>query len=138
MTRDYGQESARRISGGGKPDYALEVRAGSGHGLLMCRGSGAPFLPGAGIGGARFSDREQDRFFARHWAVYTKREVLALGAFQSNVPRPLPRIKGEATAMIREDGISLIYWDGAGFSGRGVKSGAALAPPPERSRLAKC
>jgi len=51
-----------------------------------------------------------DNFLAGHWAVYTKQEVAALGGFQVNVSRPVPSAKGEAIAMIWEDGISLIYW----------------------------
>jgi hypothetical protein len=34
---------------------------------------------------------------------------------RSNVPKPVPDVKTEAIAMIWEDGISLIYWDGAMF-----------------------
>ena len=111
------------FDGDGKPDYALAVRSKTGGtGVLICGGNGSLFLLGAGIsGGSRFSDMEQDRFLAPQWAVYTKQDVTALGAFQVNVPRPVPTVKGEAIAMIWEDGISLIYWDGSKFMWAGSK-----------------
>jgi len=106
----------------GKPDYALQVRSKSGGtGVLICGGNKAVFLLGRGLGTAQFSDMPEDKFLAPQWAVYTKQEVAALGAFQSNVPRPVPSVKGEAIAMIWEDGISLIYWDGAKFRWAGSK-----------------
>lgn len=106
----------------GKPDYVLAVRSTSGGtGVLICVGNGSLFLLGSGLGGGQFSDMPQDRFLAQQWAVYTKQEVAALGAFQSNVPRPVPSVKGEAIAMIWEDGISLIYWDGVKFRWAGSK-----------------
>ncbi len=111
------------FDGDGKPDYALSVRSESGGtGVLICGGNGSLFLLGAGVsGGSQFSDMEQDRFLAPQWAVYTKQDVTALGTFKSNVPRPIPSVKGEAIAMIWEDGISLIYWDGAKFRWAGSK-----------------
>ncbi|HBY62379.1 MAG TPA: hypothetical protein DEH78_21355 [Solibacterales bacterium] len=79
------------------------------------------FLLGSGLGGGQFSDMPQDKSLAQQWAVHTKREVAALGAFRSNVPRPVPSVKGEAIAMIWEYGISLIYWDGVKFRWAGSK-----------------
>lgn len=110
------------FDGDGKPDYALSVRSGNGGtGVLVCGGNGAFFLLGTGLGGGQFSDMPQDNFLAPQWAVYTKQEVTALAAFQSNVPRPVSSVKGEAIAMIWEDGTSLIYWDGAKFRWAGSK-----------------
>jgi hypothetical protein len=110
------------FDGDGKADYAVSVRSKKGGtGVLVCAGNGSLFLLGTGLGGGQFSDMPQDNFLAPQWAVYTKQEVTALGAFQSNVPRPVPPVKGEAIAMIWEDGISLIYWDGAKFSWAGSK-----------------
>ena len=100
----------------GKPDYALAVRTKSGGtGILICGENGGLFLLGSGLGGGQFSDMPQDKFLAQQWAIYTRQEIAALGAFKSNVPRPVPSVKGEAIAMIWEDGISLIYWNGAEF-----------------------
>jgi hypothetical protein len=110
------------FDGDGKTDYAVSVRSKEGgNGVLVCAGNGSLFLLGSGLGGGRFSDMPQDNFLAPQWAVYTKQEVKALGAFRSNVPHPVPSVKAEAIAMIWEDGISLIYWDGAKFRWAGSK-----------------
>jgi hypothetical protein len=110
------------FDGDGLPDYAVSVRSqAGGTGVLICAGDGGLFLLGARIGGGRFSDMPQDRFIAPNWAVYTREDVTALKAFQSNVPRPVPSVKGESIAMIWEDGISLIYWDGKSFKWAGSK-----------------
>lgn len=90
-------------------------------GVLIGSGKGVPFLLGSGLGGRRFSDMPQDKFVAPHWAVFSKQEVAALGTFRSNVPRPVPLVKGEAIAMIWEAGICLIYWDGTKFRWAGSK-----------------
>jgi hypothetical protein len=110
------------FDGDAKVDYALQVRSrNGGTGVLICAGNGLLYLLGAGVGSAEFSDMPKDNFLAPHWAVYTKQEVAALGAFQTNVPHPVPSAKGEAIAMIWEDGISLIYWDGARYRWAGAK-----------------
>jgi hypothetical protein len=104
------------FDGDGKPDYALQVRAkNGGNGVLICQGNGALFLLGHGIGGQKFSDMPDDNFLAPYWNVYTKQDIAELKAFQSNVPRPIPSAKGEAIALIWEDGISLIYWNGTKY-----------------------
>jgi len=111
------------FDGDGRPDYALRVRrSGSGTGVLICGGNGAAFLLGAGLGGKRFSDMEGDKFLAPQWEVATKADVSALKAFQRNVPHPIPAVKGESIAMVWEDGIALIYWDGSAFRWAGPKS----------------
>jgi len=61
-----------------------------------------------------------DNFVAPHWQVLTKEETRALGKFTTTVPNPLPAPKGETIAMIWEDGISIIYWDGEGFRWAGA------------------
>jgi hypothetical protein len=112
------------FDGDSKPDYALSVRSkNGGTGVVICAGSGSLFLLGAGVtdGGAPFSDMEQDRFLAPHWFVYTQQDVAELKRFRSNVPRPVPLAKGEAIAMVWEDGISLIFWDGTAFRWAGSK-----------------
>jgi hypothetical protein len=111
------------FNGDGKPDYALQVRSSKtgSAGLLVCAGGGAVFLLGSGIGGNQFSDMPRDAFLAPQWEVFTKQDVAGLRAFQSNVPRPVPVVKSESIAMIWEDGISLIYWDGAKFRWAGSK-----------------
>jgi hypothetical protein len=106
----------------GKPDYALQVRRTKvGIGLLVCLGNGSVILLGSGIGVEKFSDKERDAFLAPFWAVYTKEQASGLAAYPNNVPRPVPKVKGESIAMIWEDGISLIYWDGTRFKWAGSK-----------------
>lgn len=106
----------------GRPDYALTARSQTGGtGVLICMGSGALFLLGSGLGTGTFSDMDEDRFTAPQWTVYTKQDVAELGEFQSNVPVPVPSVTGESIAMIWEDGISLIYWDGMKFMWAGSK-----------------
>lgn len=111
------------FDGDGRPDYAVRVRSGTGAaGVLVCAGNRSLFLLGSGIrGGIQFSDMEGDVFLAPQWEVFTVADVAELRRFRSNVPRPVPSVKGEAIAMIWEDGISLIYWDGAKFRWAGSK-----------------
>lgn len=111
------------FDGDGKPDYVVVVRSQKrgGAGVLVCAGSGLVFLLGSGISGVQFSDMAQDRFIAPQWAVFTKLDVKGLKAFQANVPRPVPPVKAESIAMIWEDGICLIYWDGTRFKWAGSK-----------------
>jgi len=47
--------------------------------------------------------------------VLTAAEVRKLTSFASNVPRPLPNQVGDAIAMIFEDAVELVYWDGRQF-----------------------
>ena len=109
------------FDGDGKPDYALSVRSKKGTGVLACAGNSSLFLLGSGIGGSRFSDMPQDNFIAPQWAVYTKADVSGLKRYRSNVPRPVPSVKAESIAMIWEDGIALVYWDGTQFKWAGSK-----------------
>ena len=106
-----------------KPDYAFLVRSeNGGKGLLICTAKFSVFLLGSGIsGGNPFSDMPNDVFFAPNWMVYTKEQVAELEDMGGvNAPWPVPQIKGEAIAMIWEDGIALIYWDGKDFKWAGV------------------
>lgn len=111
------------FDGDGRSDYAVQVRSGTdGTGVLICAGNDSIFLLGSGInGGSRFSDMERDAFLAPRWEVFTKEAVGGLQRFQSNVPRPVSSVKAEAIAMIWEDGISLIYWNGDKFRWAGSR-----------------
>lgn len=110
------------FDGDRRPDYALGLRLKTGGiGLMICTGRGAVFVLGSGIGMARFSDAPEDRFLAPHWEVLTKREAAELTAWSHNVPPPIPAAKGESIAMVWEDGICLIYWDGRKFRWAGSK-----------------
>ena len=111
------------FDGDSKSDYALQVRSLSrgGTGVLICTGRSMVFLLGSGIGNSKFSDMEHDAFLAPQWDVFTKQDVLDLRKYRTNVPRPVPTVRFEAIAMIWEDGISLIYWDGREFKWAGSK-----------------
>lgn len=108
----------------GRPDHAIRVRRPStgGNGVVVCSGHGAVSILGKGIGGDAFSDMRDDRFLARHWEVLSKEDVSALRAFSQNVPRPIPTVRAESIAMVWEDGICLIYWDGKRFRWAGSRS----------------
>jgi|LSQX01.3.fsa_nt_gb hypothetical protein len=111
------------FDGDAKPDYALQVRSKGGvTGVLVCLGNGSLQFLGAGIGGKKFSDMPEDNFVAPHWEVFTEQDVTELSFWKHNVPDAVPVIKRrEAIAMIWEDGISLIYWDGVKFRWAGSK-----------------
>jgi hypothetical protein len=112
------------FDGDGKPDYAVAVRGirTKRLGVLICSGDARAFLLGADNPTTPpFSDMPRDLFFAPNWAAYSRPETLALGRYTSAVPHPLPTIRGETIAMIFEDGIALIYWDGQGFKWAGVE-----------------
>lgn len=109
------------FDGDAKPDYAVRVRSRKGGtGLLICAGSRSLYLLGSGIvGGSEFSDMPRDAFLAPHWEVFTPEDVADLRRFRSNVPRPVPTVKGESIAMVWGDGICLIYWTGEKFKWAG-------------------
>jgi hypothetical protein len=106
------------FDGDGVPDYALQVKSKkTGHnGVLICAGNGRSILLGAETTAAHpFSNMPNDNFVAPNWAVYSKAETATLRRYSQNAPNPFPDAKGEVIAMIWEDGISLIYWDGKQF-----------------------
>jgi len=106
-----------------KLDYAVQVRSDKGGmGVIICTAKLSVFLLGSGIsGGKPFSDNERDVFLAPNWMVYTKEQVAELEDMRGiNAPWPVPKITGEAIAMIWEDGIALIYWDGKEFKWAGI------------------
>lgn len=69
-----------------------------------------------------FSDMPNDNFVAPKWEVLSKADLTDLKRFQSNVPAPVPKTAGEAVAMIWEDGIALIYWNGSRFLWAGTNN----------------
>jgi hypothetical protein len=111
------------FDGDGKPDYAITARSPRTRsiGLVVCAGNGSISLLGRGLGEAEFSDMSRDVFIAPHWEVFTRERVDTLRQYGSNVPRPVPNVRAESIAMIWEDGISLIYWDGQQFRWAGAK-----------------
>jgi hypothetical protein len=107
------------FDGDGRTDYAVAVngRTTRRNGVFVCSGQGKVFILGADQPlKPPFSDMPDDNFFAPNWSVYSKAETRALGRFKSGDVPVLPRrILGETIAMIWEDGIALIYWDGRAF-----------------------
>lgn len=108
------------FDGDGKPDYAVRVFAerrprDHAEGLLVCTGSGSVILLGVNISGRKFSDMSNDNFFAPEWEVFTREGARESLKASHTVPNPAPDPKGEAIAMVWEDGCPLIYWDGRQF-----------------------
>ena len=112
------------FDGDGKPDYAVAVRGSKSkrNGILVCAGNDRIYVLGADQPlKPPFSDLQDDNFVSRNWAVYTPIQTRELTAWKGNVPLPLPPVFGETIAMIWEDGIALIYWDGHQFRWAGSK-----------------
>jgi len=107
------------FDGDGKVDYAIAVhgRRTRRNGVLVCAGNGKAFALGADQPlKPPFSDMPGDNFFAPNWEVYSIAETSALRQWNGvNAAVPPRKILGESIAMIWEDGISIIYWDGRAF-----------------------
>ena len=84
--------------------------------LVICRSAGrAVLLGGRADAKQAFSTREGDNFVAKGWEVLTRAEVRELTSFASNVPKPVANQVGDAIAMISEDLVDQVYWDGRQF-----------------------
>lgn len=106
------------FDGDGKPDYAVSIKGvkTGRNGVLICVGTGRAEILGADNPiQPPFSDMPDDNFVAPYWMIYTKEETTGLGQYEIGRPREIPVPKGETIAMIWEDGIALIYWDGTRF-----------------------
>lgn len=106
------------FDGDGEPDYAVAIkgRKTRRNGVLICTAKKYVFVLGADNPlSPPFSNLPDDNFVAPHRQVLTKGEAKALGGFTTTAPNPPPVLKGEVIAMVWEDGISLIYWDGERF-----------------------
>ena len=111
------------FDGDGEPDYAVAIkgRKTMRNGVLICTARKQAIILGADNPlSPPFSNMPADNFVAPHWQVLTREETKSLGKFATTVPNPLPAPKGETIAMIWEDGISLIYWDGEKFRWAGA------------------
>jgi hypothetical protein len=102
--------------GVGVNDYAITVGipAGGRAGVVICEANGKATLLGLSDTHP-FSDMPRDGFVAPFWDVISKKEVRSMRQYRANVPNPVPNPRGESIAMIWEDGIALIYWDGKQF-----------------------
>lgn len=107
------------FDGDGRIDYAVAVRGRrtKRNGVLVCAGNGKAFVLGADQPlRPPFSDMTNDNFCSSNWAVYSKAEVQSLKKFAGGgVPVIPANLIGESLAMIWEDGIALIYWNGREF-----------------------
>jgi hypothetical protein len=103
------------FDGDGVLDWALAVK---GHqtrrnGVLICTGRDRMFLLGTHDSkNAPFSDMPNDNFVAPQWKVYTKEEAAKVQTIDKEPSTQVASPKGDSIAMIWEDGICLIYWDG--------------------------
>lgn len=81
--------------------------------LLICEAvGGAVVLGGKADPKQAFSSVEGDNFIAPNWEVLSTVQTRRLTAFTSNVPKPLTDQRGEAIAMIFEDAVELVFWNG--------------------------
>jgi hypothetical protein len=111
------------FDGDSRPDYAIAVK-GLKSGkmrVLVCTAAKGTFVLGREESGQAFSSMPADNFFAPNWMVYTRAEVRELTSYTSNVPAPILGLRGEAIAMVWEDGISMIHWDGQRFRWAGSR-----------------
>jgi hypothetical protein len=110
------------FDGDGKPDYAIALRGPKTkrNGVLFCMANKTLYLVGADQPlRPASSDMPNDNSVAPNWEIFTKADIANLKRFDINVPNPLPKTAGEAVAMIWEDGLALIYWNGSHFSWAG-------------------
>jgi len=83
---------------------------------MLCPSKGTPvvFMPGQS-GKLLSRDVVEKNFVAPHWEVYTRIQAVELLANN----RRKERGAGEAIAMIWEDGIGLLFFDGKKFRWEG-------------------
>lgn len=103
------------FDGDGITDYALAIKGlkTNRNGVLICTGKNATFVLGADAPkNPPFSDKYNDNFMAPHWRVMGKKEAATLYNYDGDKPVKVASPKGDSIAMLWEDGICLIYWDG--------------------------
>jgi hypothetical protein len=106
------------FDGDSLPDYAVAVkgRKSRRNGVLICHGQGGAVILGADNPvDPPFSDMPHDNFVAPKWEVYTKEQALELGDAEHDAPERMASPRGDSIAMIWEDGVCLIYWDGSRY-----------------------
>jgi hypothetical protein len=105
----------------GRSDFAILVRGKKTHrnGVLMCMnnskfqilGADEPISP-------PFSDMPNDNFVAPEWRLYSKEEAAQVHSIDGPVGQKAAIPMGDSVAMIWEDGVCVIYWDGSRYSWR--------------------
>ena len=102
------------FDGDGESDYAVAIRGKTTkrNGVLICDAKGRTFVLGAdNPTRPPFSDLPGDNFVAENWVVFTRKEAVNLTKRQQYAPRPFA-VLGETIAMVFENAIGIIYWDG--------------------------
>jgi hypothetical protein len=102
------------LLGTGKPVYAVGIRRKSPLqvGVALCPSEGAPIVLMPGLDN-RFTSKDLTvtHFVAPHWEVYTRAQARDLLKNNHKMGRPL----GESIAMMWEDGIGLLFFNGKKF-----------------------
>lgn len=106
------------FDGDGLLDYAVSVQGikTRRNGVLICTEKKEAVILGA-INSLKtpFSDKPDDNFTSPNWQVMTKKETFEIYNYTSGKPVRVALPKGETIAMIWEDGVCLIYWDGSRY-----------------------
>lgn len=100
--------------GTGKPVYAVGIRRTSPLqvGVLLCPSEGSPILFMPGLANKFASkDLTVPHFVAPHWEVYTRAQASDLLKNNHRIGHPI----GESIAMMWEDGIGILFFDGKKF-----------------------
>jgi hypothetical protein len=103
------------FDGDGLPDSAVAIKGSitRRNGVVICTGKDRVFILGAdNPRKPPFSDMPNDNFVAPQWKVYTKEVAATVQTIDKEPPTQVASPKGDSIAMIWEDGICLIYWDG--------------------------
>jgi hypothetical protein len=99
-------------------DYAVAIRGPKTrrNGVLVCTANKRAFILGADMPkDPPFSDMPNDNFVAPTWKVMSKQEALKIYNYDGDKPIRAASPKGDSIAMIWEDAICLIYWDGSRY-----------------------
>lgn len=106
------------FDGDGFPDYAVAIRGTKTHrnGVIICTTKNKAFILGADTSkDPPFSDLPGDNFVAPSWKVMSRQEALKIYNYDGNKPVRAAAPKGDSVAMIWEDAICLIYWNGTQY-----------------------
>jgi hypothetical protein len=99
-------------------DYAVAIRGPKTrrNGVLVCTAKKQAFILGADMPkDPPFSDMPNDNFVAPTWKVMAKQDALKIYNYDGDKPIRAASPRGDSIAMIWEDAICLIYWDGSRY-----------------------
>jgi hypothetical protein len=106
------------FDGDNLPDQAVAVKGRQTlrNGVLICTGQGETVILGADNPiDPPFSNMPHDNFVAPKWKIYMKEQALELRDPEKDPPAQVASPQGDSIAMIWEDGVCLIYWDGTRY-----------------------